>query len=191
MFKCIVCTGFSFSLICRDCQTILLKSTLSTRILSTNLKVYSFYKYSEISKLLHTKHTYHGSEIYKVLALNSFAKFSQNFTHEKKVYSIAVDDKTTSNYSHTAILSHTLKSKTIKPLYNVLKANNNISYSKKSLDFRLKNPRDFNYKYKPNIDVILVDDIITTGTTILEAQKVLNRYNVNVLFALTLADARL
>jgi len=191
MFKCIVCTNYSLSLICKNCQAKLLAPSISSRILSSKLKVYSFYKYSEISKLLHTKHTYHGSKIYNILASNSFSKFSKKFNHDKKVYSIAIDDKTTSNYSHTAILSKALKSKTIKPIYNALKAKNNISYSKKSLDFRLKNPRDFKYNFSSNIDVILVDDIITTGTTILEAQRVLKEYNVNVLFALTIADARL
>ncbi len=191
MFKCILCTDFSFNIICKNCQNNLLKPITSIRTLSHDLKVHSFYEYSEISKLLHTKHTYHGSKIYKTLALNSFSKFSKKFNHDKKVYSLAIDDKTTSNYSHTAILSQALKSKTIKPVHNTLKANNNISYSKKSLDFRLKNPRDLRYNFKQNIDVILVDDIITTGTTILEAQKVLKEQGVNVLFALTLADARL
>jgi len=37
------------------------------------------------------------------------------------------------------------------------------------------------------MDVILIDDIITTGTTLKEAEKVLNKNGINVLFALTLA----
>jgi competence protein ComFC len=63
-----------------------------------------------------------------------------------------------------------------------------VNYSGKSLQFRLEHPRDFVYKGKSNIDVILVDDIITTGITLQEAQKVLMTHGVNVLFALTLAD---
>jgi competence protein ComFC len=39
--------------------------------------------------------------------------------------------------------------------------------------------------------VILIDDIVTTGTTILEAKKCLEENNCEVLFALTLTDAKL
>ncbi len=53
----------------------------------------------------------------------------------------------------------------------------------------MENSRDFLYKCKSGIDVILVDDIITTGITLQEAQKVLISHGDNVLFALTLADA--
>jgi len=63
-----------------------------------------------------------------------------------------------------------------------------VNYSGRSLQFRLEHPRDFVYKGKSNIDVILVDDIITTGITLQEAQKVLMSHGINVLFALTLAD---
>ncbi len=67
-------------------------------------------------------------------------------------------------------------------------AKNRVNYSGRSLQYRLDNPRDFVYKGKSGIDVILVDDIITTGITLQEAQKVLIEKGVNVLFALTLAD---
>ena len=38
--------------------------------------------------------------------------------------------------------------------------------------------------------VILVDDIVTTGTTILEARDTLQKAGTRVLFALVLADAK-
>jgi competence protein ComFC len=63
-----------------------------------------------------------------------------------------------------------------------------VNYSGKSLQYRLEHPRDFVYTGKSGIDVILVDDIVTTGITLQEAQKVLMEHDVNVLFALTLAD---
>ena len=53
----------------------------------------------------------------------------------------------------------------------------------------MDNPRDFIYKGSSNIEVILVDDLITTGLTIQEAKELLLEYNVTVLFALTLGDA--
>jgi len=67
-------------------------------------------------------------------------------------------------------------------------AQNRVHYAGKDLQFRLNHPRHFTYTGKSYIDVILVDDIITTGITLQEAQKVLIQHNVNVLFALTLAD---
>ena len=70
-------------------------------------------------------------------------------------------------------------------------ANNKVSYSAQSLDYRLANPRDFVYKGKQGMDAILVDDIVTTGTTLSEARAVLQKSGIDVLFALTLADARL
>jgi competence protein ComFC len=54
----------------------------------------------------------------------------------------------------------------------------------------LDNPRDFKYTFKKNINAILIDDIVTTGTTLCEAYSILKKNNINVLFALTLADAR-
>jgi competence protein ComFC len=67
-------------------------------------------------------------------------------------------------------------------------AQNRVNYSGKSLQFRLEHPRDFRYSGKTSIDAILVDDIVTTGITLQEAQKVLTSAGVNVLFALVLAD---
>ena len=63
-----------------------------------------------------------------------------------------------------------------------------MNYSGKPLQYRLEHPRDFVYSGKKDVNVILVDDIVTTGITLQEAQKVLMAHHVNVLFALTLAD---
>ncbi|EDP7060847.1 ComF family protein, partial [Campylobacter jejuni] len=62
--------------------------------------------------------------------------------------------------------------------------------SGKSLEFRQKHKR--NYKLLKTIQepVILVDDIVTTGSSLLEAKKVLEENKISVLFALVLADAK-
>jgi competence protein ComFC len=54
----------------------------------------------------------------------------------------------------------------------------------------LENPREFYYTGEQGIEAILIDDIITTGVTLQEAQQELERHGVEVLFAVTLADAR-
>jgi competence protein ComFC len=88
-------------------------------------------------------------------------------------------------------LNKHLSSLQIKPLYNVLKATNIVKYAGKDLKFRQNNKRDFKYTGLKNIKIILVDDLITTGLTILEAKKCLERYGCEVLFALTLSDAKI
>ena len=124
----------------------------------------------------------------EILAKNSFAEFSK--VYKEKIYSIAIDDNSKKGYSHTAILNNSLKSKYITPLYKKLIAQNKISYAGKDLDFRLNNPRNFTYKGKRDIDVILVDDVVTTGTTLNEAKDILKQYGVNVAFCLALIDKR-
>jgi competence protein ComFC len=103
---------------------------------------------------------------------------------DREVYLIGVDESVTSGYSHVALLT----SVTQYVIHNGLIATNRVKYSGKSLNFRLNNPRKFHYTGVSNLDVILVDDIVTTGTTLLEAKEVLEQNGVNVLFGLTLAD---
>jgi len=148
--------------------------------------VYSFYKYSDIEPLLLTKHTPLGYLVYRGLAKLTFKPFMEHFlSHsDREVYLIGVDESVTSGYSHVALLT----SVTQYVIHNGLIATNRVKYSGKSLDFRLNNPRNFHYMGVPNIDVILVDDIVTTGTTLLEAKEVLEENGVNLLFGLTLAD---
>ena len=106
----------------------------------------------------------------------------------RDIYIVGIDEYVKSGYAHVALLSRALKTKSSMPLHSALMAQNRVNYSGKSLQFRLDNPRDFLYSGKSGIDVILVDDIITTGITFQEAQNVLMQHGVNVLFALTLAD---
>ena len=134
------------------------------------------------------KYKYHpfGSRVFQILAKNSFGKFSE--VYKEKVFSLSIDDKVKKGFSHTAILNYNLKSKYITPLYKTIISQNNVTYAGKSREFRLNNPRDFNYFGPHNIDVILVDDLTTTNTTLKEAKAVLKNYNVNVLFCLVLAS---
>lgn len=87
-------------------------------------------------------------------------------------------------------MAKALNSSEIKPIYNALRANSDVKYSGKSLKFRLQNKRDFKILKKINKPVILVDDLITTGSTMKEAFKVCQKAGINALFGLTLADAK-
>ena len=107
---------------------------------------------------------------------------------DSDVYIVGIDEIIKNGYAHVALLTRAMNVKHAVPQHASLMAQNRVNYSGKSLQYRLENPRDFVYTGKSSIDVILVDDIITTGITLQEAQKVLMQHGVNVLFALTLAD---
>ncbi|MDA3908404.1 MAG: ComF family protein [Sulfurimonas sp.] len=189
--KCMLCESLSFTHICSTCQETFLKPSIYKRKILNNIEVISFYKYKDIKDLLHTKHTDLGYYIYTILANNSLKLFAQNFEYIDVVNSIAIDDNARSGYSHTAILNKALKSKYIKPEFNKLRAKNSVSYSGKSREFRLMNPRNFTFKHKVTKDIILVDDIITTGSTFSQAINTITKSNVNTLFCLTLTDVNI
>jgi len=177
------------SIICNRCKEQLFRTTIGTRTIGT-LDVISFYKYSALESLLLTKHKPEGYRVYKALSKMTLKPFIEEFVEniDSDVYILGIDEYVKSGYAHVALLTDAMKTKQTIPLHSTLMARNRVNYSGKSLQFRLENPRDFRYTGKSNIDVILVDDIITTGITLQEAQKVLLAHNVNVLFALTLAD---
>ena len=133
---------------------------------------------------------FQGFKIYRALAKLSFGEFIKSFMKKDsdEIYIVGVDENIKSGYSHVALLTHEMSYHNVKVLYGKLMAKNIINYSGKKLQYRLENPRDFIYTGPKNIDVILVDDIVTTGTTIKEAKSILEKEGVNILFALTLAD---
>nr|WP_321266489.1 ComF family protein [uncultured Sulfurimonas sp.] len=187
--KCVLCESLSFTHICNYCQETFLTPSIYKRRILNNIEVISFYKYKDIKDLLHTKHTDIGYYIYTILAQNSLKNFAQNFEFSDAISSIAIDDNVKSGYSHTAILNKSLKSKYIQPEFHKLRAKNSVSYSGKSKEFRLMNPRDFVFEDVLNKDIIIVDDIITTGSTLSQAIYATNKSSKNALFCLTLADA--
>lgn len=189
--RCLMCESFCLSHICKKCQNTFLTPSLYRRKILHNIEVISFYKYDDIKTLLHTKHTDLGYYVYTILAQNSLALFAKEFAYETKVTSIAVDDVPKGGYSHTAILNKALKSSCIKPEFGKLRARNQLSYSGKSREFRMQNPRDFRLENIEAKELILVDDIVTTGLTFSEAIGVLKKNNKEALFCLTLADASL
>ena len=187
--RCMLCENHSLAHICPICQKNFLKPKIYKRKIQ-NTEVISFYKYKDIKDLLHTKHTDLGYYIYNILAKNSFEKFAREFDFPTTLHSISIDDNIKSGYSHTAILNKHLKSKNIKPVFNKLMAQNSVNYSGKTKEYRLQNPRNFKLYNIDAEDFILVDDIITTGTTLKEAIRTLNKQNKKALFCLTLADSR-
>ena len=189
--RCLSCESLSFQAICNKCQTQLLEPSFHKRELEDGFFVYSFYKIEEIKELINSKYHFYGDRVFKILANLAFKKFASNFEYPKSVKAIPIDDRIKENFSHTAILTKALNSKSITPVFNTLHATNNIKYAGKPLEFRKTNKRVFNYSGKSDLEVILIDDIVTTGCTILEAKNILEKNGCNVLFALTLSDAQI
>ena len=189
--RCYSCSKLSFQIICKRCVEQLFVPAMSTSKVGI-LDVISFFKYSTLEALLHSKHKPEGYRIYKALANMTMKPFIEAFAanNNRDIYIVGIDEYVKSGYAHVALLTRAMKTKTSIPQHSALMARNRVNYSGKSLQFRLQNPREFVYTGKENIDAILVDDIITTGITLQEAQKVLMGHGVNVLFALTLADVQ-
>lgn len=187
--RCQSCGGFTLRTFCSNCTRILSEHSLGFRDV-VGLRVYYFYKYSDVKHIIHSKHHLHGLFALKALANLSFAKFAKEFRFGQNILAIPLDDNTDSGYSHTAILANSLKSVDIKPSFNTIKAMSNVKYSGQSLSYRKKHKRDFKLLKRVDKPVILVDDIITTGTTMQEAFGVCDKSGVSVLFGLVLADAR-
>lgn len=185
--RCLSCTKLSFSIICKSCQMRLFTPNLYKKELAKDFFVYSFYNYEEIEELIQSKYYFHGDRVYNILARLSFEKFALNFEYIHPINAIPIDDHTLHGFSQTALLTKYLKSEFINPTYNQLKATNRVKYAGKDLKFREQNPRKFVYKGSAHKEVILVDDLMTTGTTLLEARKTLLKQKVKPLFALTLS----
>lgn len=184
-----MCESWSFSHICRTCQERFLSPQLHKRKILGNIPVYSFYPYDEIESFLLTKHTDIGYYIYTILAARSFAEFAKEWRYEGTVASVGIDDHARHGYSHTAILNRALRSPAIAPYYGKLRASKHFKYAGKSVEERMKNPREFIYNSFKEDEVILVDDIITTGFTLSEASETLHAQGKKVILCLTLSDA--
>lgn len=189
--RCFNCGSFTLLDLCEPCVEELGEFSLGTRLLKDDFKVYSFYKYSDIKHFLHSKHKFYGYFALNSLAKISFARFKEFFAPQSLINAVPLDDRVEGGlYSHSAILAKHLKTSFIKPLYRVLHSNSNVKYSGKTVSFRQKHKRNYRLLKKPKFPVILVDDIITTGSSLLEAKQVLEKNKISVLFALVLADAK-
>lgn len=186
--RCFKCGSFSLFVFCKVCKKILSEPTLGVRKFK-NFNVYHFYNYSEIKELIYSKHSLYGSAIFRALARLSFSKIARNLELQTDVYALPIDDKNENGYSHTAILAKACKSDKISVLYHALHASNDVKYSGKDLKFRQKNPRNFKLLKNINKPVILIDDIVTTGSTLLQAKQICEKNKIPVVCAIVLADA--
>ena len=186
----------SFLAICNECQKKFLAPSIQKKWINNNLFVYYFYDYDDIKDLIKTKYKVYGSRIFNILANNSFKIFANNFSANldtnniENIFVVPIDDNIRVNYSHSAILTKATKTKVLKPTYSTLIAQNHIKYAGQSKEFRKANKRDFKYTGAKKADIILVDDLVTTGLTMRQAKSELLKHKCKVLFGLTLSCAK-
>lgn len=188
--RCILCLSLSFDAICKRCRKTLLKPALYVRKLKSGLIVYSFYPYNEIEGLLLTKHSDLGARVYKDLA---DAIKPEILKLLKKEYSlVALEGDRLTPYSHTALLAKELNKIHKNVPMGVMIDKSGIRYSGKSLDFRIRNAREFQLTKQEKISkkVVLLDDVVTTGITFESAAKVMRESGFDVKFCIALSDAK-
>lgn len=185
--RCQLCLNLSWHPICKNCLNTFLTPNPKKRVLEDGLVVYSFYSYDEIKELLHTKHTMVGTKVFEILTHHALLPFFKKLDF-KDTYLIPIDDHVRSGYSHTAVMAKNL-AKEIEPLYRALRAKNRVRYSGQKLYIRKAFKRDFILTCKEKRDVILLDDIVTSGNTLKEAHITCKKNNLHVVCAVTLADA--
>jgi competence protein ComFC len=159
-----------------------------------NLEVFGFLDYYLAVEFIKSKYVISGYRIYKFFAKKYFNPFLKNYVENldnQEIYLIGINENRKRGYSVVSLLMHhgAKGVKNLKPLHNALRANSSVKYAGKSLQYRLSHSRKFSYHGPKNIDAILIDDTITTGTTMQEAYRVLKENNVNVHFGLTVAIA--
>ena len=188
--KCLLCGKWSWKVLCPSCLK-WLKITPQKRELG-GLVVYSFYDFDEVRECLHSKYAPIGSKVMTLLAQKAALYLAGH--RELKglgLSGVALDDEPKEGYSHTAIIARAFKMAGIVPVIGALRATHSVKYAGKSLEFRQQNPRGFCFDSSKKIEsAVLIDDLVTTGSTMLEAKKVLEREGVEVAFGLSLSDAR-
>ncbi len=188
--RCAACHALSRSVICPACETRLFRPAVSRRLIGT-LEVVSLFNYSVIEPFLLSKHRPVGYRIYRWFGRSFLNPFFRRYAEEfRKPFSVvSIDDHVRHGYAHTALLARGIRHREIHHAYGALPAQHPVTYAGKSLEYRLAHPRDFRYKGPTRRMVVLLDDVVTTGLTLQAAQRVLETAGVEVLFAVTLADA--
>lgn len=189
--KCLLCEKWSWRVICTSCLDDIPLSP-RVRTLCNGLKVYSFYRYEDVASLMHAKYQLIGSRILPLLAKKAAQYFFDSFEGDGCLEALGLDDYPYYAYSHTGVILRAFVRESrgfLKPLYGALLAQNRVRYAGESLAFRQANPKQFVYGGSPGM-LVLLDDIITTGTSFEEAISVLHKASCQVVFCLALCDAR-
>ena len=189
---CVICQALSLQIICKTCLENLWHIE-SKRELLNGLKVFSSFALSELKYLVYSKNNIIGSRVLTRLGKYGVQKFFECHQEILTIHTavICIRNRTIGAYSHSAILAHCFKKYGFRVFYNALITYNDIRFSTLTKTQRQETSRNFKFTlHKQFSFIILVDDIITTGETLLEASQVIMQHNRTPLFAWTLCDSR-
>lgn len=185
--RCLLCEKISWRFICKSCLDEIIP-TPKKHIVQGKLTVFSFYNFDDVENLIRSKYEPFGSHILKTLAVRAFKPFINDLDLIDTAI-IPIDDTPQKHFSHTAVLAHNASSRKIPARYGKLRARSKIHYAGQTLAFRKNNPKRFKFVEFKEQNVILLDDLMTTGTTLNEAYEKLEKMGKTVLFAIVLAKA--
>ncbi|RDU64234.1 transformation system protein [Helicobacter didelphidarum] len=192
---CLLCQHLNFSIICKKCLNNLWHIE-SKRELSNGFKVFSSFALSELKTLIYSKNNIIGSRIISrlgIFGVKRFFDYHQELLNLQKdsIAVVCVRNRIIGAYSHSAILAHCFKKYGFKVFYNALITQNDIRFTTLTKTQREETSREFHFKIHKHFSmIIIVDDIITTGETLLEASNIIAKNNHTPLFAWTLCDSR-
>ncbi len=185
--KCLICAKFCFGVLCEGCLDSIPLTPQKRTI--KGIPIYSFFRYDDVDFLLNSKYHIIGSRVISHLAKIASDSFFSQGSYFDGISGVGIDDYVRSFYSHTGVILKHFARNGIKPLYGELRARNNVSYAGKSLAYRQAHKRDLRFSAKVR-DIMIVDDIITTGTSFSEAIDVCTNAGAKVHFGIALCDAK-
>ncbi len=192
---CSMCGKLRWHIICKDCLKHL-EYIDSKRVLDNGMKVFSSFALSELKLLLASKNNIIGSRIFKRLGIYGISNFFERYKdlaalNHQKIAVLSIRNKTIGMYSHSAILAQCFRAYGFKVFHNALIIGNDSHFSHLKRKERQELGRSFHFHFKHDyLAMILVDDIITTGQTLLEASNIIMQNSYTPLFAWTLCDSR-
>lgn len=186
--RCLLCGKFSWRYLCKTCDASLTPDP-KRHLIEGRLNVISFFAYDDVEPLIKTKYHPFGTRTLARLSRRAFQPFFADLALEQPAALLPIDDRPGKWFSHTAALARAAEGRSVKARYGKLRATAKIHYAGQSLAFRKSNPRRFAIKPFNEEAVILLDDLMTTGTTLLEAADAIEKTGKTVLFAVVLAAA--
>lgn len=181
--RCRVCSRISTELICTDCVS--WKNHYEIDPLEYN---YSLFHYNDFMQELISKWKYRGDyvlgEIFRPFILKAF---KEKFHHlEKELIAVPIPLSKERIYERGFNQAEMLAAFVPIKKMSLLKRVDGEKQSKKSRKDRLASKNPFFINGKVNKDVLLVDDIYTTGVTLRHAASLLRKSGCQKVYSLTL-----
>lgn len=191
--KCTLCNADGFIKICPNCKSMIKRSEI------TNQEEISYGFYGGILKELVLSFKYKKNFVAGEVLADLFIEIirEQNINADYICY-IPMSKKAEKKrgFNQCEVIAKNVSEYIDIPINNSIIKNKYTKEQKKlSKEQRILNVKGaFSIKRKSNLygkDIILIDDVTTTGATLTECRKVLKKYGVNKIICLTIAKSNI